>query len=66
MLSPFTGKEMTIQQEWRTMTYKEKEFSVCFCVWKCMDTGLQFEDEEFAVSNYEQVLNQYRKIKWNC
>jgi len=53
MLSPFTGKEMTIQQEWRTMTYKGKEYRVNFHVWKCMDTGHQFEDEEFAVLNYE-------------
>jgi hypothetical protein len=62
MLSPFTGKEMTIQKEWRTMTYKGKEYRVNFHVWKCMDTGHQFEDEEFAVLNYEQVLEQYRKL----
>ena len=60
MLSPITGKEMIAQHEWRTMTYKGEEFNVCFYYWKCLDTGEQFEDEEFAVLNYEQVLNQYK------
>ena len=60
MLSPFTGKEMSIQKEWRTMTYKKEEFRVCFHTWKCEDTGEQFEDDLFAQLNYDQVQNQYR------
>lgn len=60
MLSPVTGKEMTIQKEWRTMTYRKEEFRVCFHTWRCADTGEQFEDEFFAQLNYEQVQNQYR------
>lgn len=60
MLSPFTGKEMTIQKEWRTMTYKKEAFEVCFHTWKCEDTGEQFEDDHFAQLNYDQVQNQYR------
>ena len=60
MLSPFTGKEMSIQKEWRTMTYKKEEFRVCFHSWKCEDTGEQFEDDHFAQLNYDQVQNQYR------
>ena len=60
MLSPFTGKEMSIQKEWRTMTYKKEEFRVCFHTWKCEDTGEQFEDDHFAQLNYDQVQNQYR------
>jgi len=61
MLSPFTGKEMTILKEWRTMTYKKEEFHVCFHTWKCEETGEQFEDEHFAQLNYDQVQNQYRE-----
>jgi putative zinc finger/helix-turn-helix YgiT family protein len=60
MLSPFTGKEMTIQKEWRSMTYKKEAFRVCFHTWKCENTGEQFEDEHFAQLNYDQVQNQYR------
>jgi len=60
MLSPFTGKEMTVQKEWRTMTYRKEEFRVCFHTWKCEDTGEQFEDDAFAQLNYDQVQNQYR------
>jgi len=60
MLSPFTEKEMTIQREWRSMTYKKEEFKVCFHTWKCEDTGEQFEDDQFAQLNFDQVQNQYR------
>ncbi len=64
MLSPVTGKEMTIQKEWRTLTYKKETFRVCFHTWKCEDTGEQFEDDRFAQLNYDQVQNQYR-AKYN-
>jgi uncharacterized phage-associated protein/DNA-binding transcriptional regulator YiaG len=64
MLSPFTGKEMTVQKEWRSMTFKKETFKVCFHTWKCEDTGEQFEDDQFAQLNYEQVQNQYR-AKYN-
>jgi len=60
MLSPFTGKEMYIRKEWRTLSYKKEEFKVCFHTWKCEDTGEQFEDEQFAQLNFDQVQNQYR------
>jgi len=60
MLSPLTGKEMTIQKEWRTLSYKKEDFRVCFHTWKCEDTGEQFEDDHFAQLNYDQVQHQYR------
>jgi hypothetical protein len=60
MQSPFTGKEMTIQKELRTLTFKKDEFRICFHTWKCEDTGEQFEDDVFARLNYDQVQNQYR------
>lgn len=60
MLSPFTGKEMTLRKEWRIMTYKKEDFSVCFHSWQCDDTGEQFEDDHFAQLNYDQVQHQYR------
>lgn len=60
MKSPFTGKEMSIYKEWRTMSYRKEEFKVYFHVYKCEDTGQQFEDETFANLNYIQLVNQYR------
>ena len=60
MQSPFTGKEMTIQKELRTMMYKKDEFRIYFHTWKCEYTGEQFEDDVFAKLNYDQVQNQYR------
>lgn len=60
MKSPFTGKEMTIVKEWRTMSFRKDEFSVLFHSYKCEDTGEQFEDDAFAQLNYNQLINQYR------
>lgn len=60
MKSPFTGKEMSVQKEWRTMSFREEEFEVLFHSYKCEDTGDQFEDEVFAQLNYDQIVNQYR------
>jgi DNA-binding transcriptional regulator YiaG len=64
MKSPFTGKEMIIYKEWRTMSFRKEEFRVYFHVYKCEDTGEQFEDEAFAELNFNQLVNQYR-VKYN-
>ncbi|GAO27760.1 type II toxin-antitoxin system antitoxin SocA domain-containing protein [Geofilum rubicundum] len=60
MNSPFTGKEMTIVKEWRTMSFRKDKFEVLFHSYKCEDTGEQFEDEAFAQLNFNQLINQYR------
>ncbi|MCF8226910.1 MAG: DUF4065 domain-containing protein [Bacteroidales bacterium] len=60
MKSPFTGSEMSIAKEWRTMSFRKDEFKVLFHSFKCEDTGEQFEDDAFAQLNYNQLVNQYR------
>ncbi|HNS29663.1 MAG TPA: DUF4065 domain-containing protein [Tenuifilaceae bacterium] len=60
MKSPFTGKEMSIAKEWRTMSFRKDEFRVLFHSYQCKDTGEQFEDDAFAQLNYNQLVNQYR------
>jgi uncharacterized phage-associated protein/DNA-binding transcriptional regulator YiaG len=60
MKSPFTGKEMSIQKEWRTMNFRKDEFKVLFHSFKCDETCEQFEDEAFSQLNYNQLVNQYR------
>lgn len=60
MKSPFSGKEMSIVKEWRTMSFRKSEFKVLFHFYKCDDTGEQFEDEKFAQLNYKQLINQFR------
>jgi len=60
MKSPFTGKEMSIVKEWRTMSFRKDEFKVLFHSYKCEDTGEQFEDDAFSQLNYNQLVNQYR------
>ena len=60
MKSPFTGKDMRIVKEWRTMSFRKDEFKLLFHSYKCEDTGEQFEDDAFAQLNYNQLVNQYR------
>jgi transcriptional regulator with XRE-family HTH domain len=61
MKSPFTGKEMSIQKEWRTMNFRKDEFTVLFHSFICDETGEKFEDGIFAQLNYTQLINQYRE-----
>ena len=61
MKSPFTGKEMSIVKEWRTIKFRKDEFKILFHAYKCEDTSEQFEDEAFAQLNYMQGINQYRE-----
>ncbi|MFA6702556.1 MAG: type II toxin-antitoxin system antitoxin SocA domain-containing protein [Dysgonamonadaceae bacterium] len=60
MKSPFTGKEMSIVKEWRTVSFRKDEFKVLSHFYKCEDTSEQFEDDAFSQLNYNQLVNQYR------
>jgi len=60
MKSPFTGKEMNIVKEWRTMSFRKEEFQVLFHSYQCKDTKEHFEDDAFAQLNFNQLVNQYR------
>ena len=60
MKSPLTGNEMTLLKEWRTMEYRKEKFEVMFHFYRCVDTGEQFEDEQYSQLNFNQVVNQYR------
>jgi transcriptional regulator with XRE-family HTH domain len=64
MKSPFSGKEMVIVKEWRTLSFRKEEFKVLFHSYQCKETGEQFEDDAFAQLNYIQLVNQYR-VKYN-
>ncbi len=61
MKSPFTNREMSICKEWRTMKFRKEDFAVLFHFYKCEDTGEQFEDEDLANLNYNQLVNQFRE-----
>lgn len=60
MKSPFTGKKMSVHKEYRTLTFRKEKFEILFHFYKCGETGEQFEDEDFAQLNYNQVINLYR------
>ncbi|MCK4746390.1 MAG: DUF4065 domain-containing protein [Bacteroidales bacterium] len=61
MKSPYTGKEMQVQRERRTMSFRKEEFKVIFHSYQCDDTEEKFEDAAFAQLNYNLLLNQYRE-----
>lgn len=61
MKSPFTGKEMSIGKEMRSMTFRKETYEITFHYYRCEDTGEQFEDELFSQLNYNQLVNQYRE-----
>lgn len=60
MKSPFTGKNMSIDKEWRKLKFRKEEFKIISHTYKCEETGETFEDDLFANLNYNQLLNQYR------
>ncbi|NTU98209.1 MAG: DUF4065 domain-containing protein [Chlorobiaceae bacterium] len=60
MKSPITGKEMTLEREQRTMSFRKKEYKVCYHYFLCIDTKEQFTTTELDEVNLVQVYNQYR------
>lgn len=60
MKSPFTGGEVKLQKEIRTLNYRKEEFEVQYHFYLCVDTGEQFTDEELDTVNTNQIYNQYR------
>ena len=60
MKSPFTGEEMCVERELRSMSFRKDKFTVLFYSYRCEETGEQFEDDVFAQLNYNQLVNQYR------
>lgn len=60
MKSPITGKEMSIQKEWTSLSFRKEDFKILYHTYKCEDTGEEFENDELANLNYNQVVNQYR------
>lgn len=43
------------------MKFRKEDFAVLFHFYKCEDTGEQFEDEDLANLNYNQLVNQFRE-----
>lgn len=60
MKSPFTGGEVELRKENRTMDYRKEPFEVLYHYYVCKETGEQFTDDELDEVNTNQVYNQYR------
>ncbi|HAJ99363.1 MAG TPA: DNA-binding protein [Bacteroidales bacterium] len=60
MNSPFTGKEMKLTKERRSMDFRKETFEIVFHYYKCGDTGEQFTTTALDELNMNQVYNQYR------
>ena len=61
MKSPFTGGEVTLQKEVRTMDFRKESFDIMFHYYKCNDSGEQYTDDKLDDVNINQVYHQYRE-----
>ena len=60
MKSPFTGKEMKLVYEKRTMNFRGEKYEFEHTAWRCEDTGEQFTTDASDTAAFVQVTNQYR------
>ena len=60
MTSPFTGGEVRLCEEPRSMTYRKEQYNYIHRHYQCVDTGMYFTDTELDTANLEQVHAQYR------
>jgi uncharacterized phage-associated protein/DNA-binding transcriptional regulator YiaG len=61
MKSPFTSKEMSLQKELRTLSFRKENFEVWYHYFLCEDTQEQFTTTELDEVNISQCYNQYRE-----
>lgn len=60
MKSPFTGGEVTLQCEKRTLNYRKDRFEYVCNYYVCKDTQEEFTTTELDELNMIQIYNQYR------
>ena len=65
MTSPFTGGEVKLCEEPRTMIYRKEQYNYIHKGYLCVDTGMLFTDTELDAENLEQVHSQYRVVVAN-
>ena len=60
MKSPTTGKPMELVKEKKVLEFRKESFEIMYHVYRCTDTGEEFEDEKLGDLNLDQVYNAYR------
>ena len=60
MKSPVTDKEMRLEMEERTLTYRKEQFEVYYHYYFCEDSKEKFTNDDLDTLNLNQVYNQYR------
>ncbi len=61
MKSPFTGGEIELIREPRSLEFKKESFEITHHSYRCVDTGEYFTTEELDQVNITQVQNKYRE-----
>jgi len=51
---------MELVREKKTLEFRKESFEVMYHVYRCVDTGEEFEDEQLSDLNLDQVYNAYR------
>jgi len=60
MISPLSGKDMTLSYDWRTISFRKEEFEIPFQFYKCEESGEQFTTTELDELNMKMLHHQYR------
>lgn len=60
MKSPFTGKDMTLAREKRSVNYRKEDYIIIFHYYICEKTKEKFTSTELDEINLNQVHHQYR------
>ncbi len=61
MKSPFTGKEMPLKVERRSLDFRKESFAVTYHYYLCEESGEQLTTTEIDELNMTQLYNQYRE-----
>lgn len=60
MISPISGKAMSIEKEDRQLTFRKEKFNVSYHYYLCKESGEQFTSTELDEINLLQLHHQYR------
>ena len=64
--SPVTGGRLELCSEPATVLYRGENVSFEKCFYHCVDTGMEFADEELERANLKRMYDTYRRRHGNA
>ena len=62
--SPITGGLLELHTEPACVTYRGESISYERSYYHCVDTGMEFMDEELESTNLKRIYDTYRRLLW--